>query len=104
MRLGSRMAFVANFLGRRLEYTYEVIDFVPGEYLVMRASEAPFSMETRYTWTSTPDGGTHMELRNLGSPQGFSRWMAPLMAAAMRRANQKDLRLLKHILEHANSQ
>ena len=99
MRIGSRVAFVANFLGRRLEYTYEVIDFVSGEHLVMRASEAPFPMETRYTWTSTPDGGTRMRLRNLGNPRGFSRLLAPLMAAGMRRANRKDLRLLKQTLE-----
>ena len=65
----------------------------------MRASEAPFPMETRYTWTSTPEGGTRMRLRNLGRPGGFSRWMAPLMAAAMRRANRKDLHLLKRTLE-----
>jgi len=27
---GSRIAFVASFLGRRLVYTYEVTDFSPG--------------------------------------------------------------------------
>lgn len=103
MGIGSRVAFVANFLGRRLEYTYEVTDFVPGDHLVMRASEGPFPMETRYAWTSTPDGGTRMRLRNLGTPRGFSRWMAPIMAAAMRRANGKDLHLLKGILEQGSS-
>jgi len=50
--VGSRMAFVARFLGRRLAYTYEVVDMVPGKRLVMRTAEGPFPMETTYTWES----------------------------------------------------
>ena len=50
---GTRVAFVARFLGRRLAYTYEFVDFVPGERLVMRTAEGPFPMETTYTWSAT---------------------------------------------------
>jgi hypothetical protein len=56
-------------------------------------------METQYTWQPSGDGGTRMTLRNLGSPSGFSRITAPLMAAAMRKANEKDLMRLKELLE-----
>jgi hypothetical protein len=49
---GSRLAFVAQFLGRRLVYTYEVVELVPGERLVMRTAQGPFPMETTYTWKS----------------------------------------------------
>lgn len=97
--VGSRLAFVARFLGRRLEYTYEVRELVPGERLVMRTAEGPFPMETTYTWESTPDGATRMVLRNRGRPAGFSRLVAPFLASAMRRANRKDLERLKAILE-----
>jgi uncharacterized membrane protein len=97
--VGSRMAFVARFLGRRIAYTYEVVELVPGERLVMRTAEGPFPMETTYTWQSVDAAHTRMTLRNRGEPSGFSKIVAPMMEAAMRRATQNDLRKLKEILE-----
>ena len=98
MSVGSRIAFVALFLGRRMAYTYEIVELVPGERLVMRTANGPFPMETTYTWEDV-NGGTRMTLRNRGTPTGFSKVMAPLMQFAMRRANQKDLVALKKLLE-----
>jgi hypothetical protein len=54
---GSRIAFVATFLGRRLEYTYEVNEMVAGERFVMSTTEGPFPMETTYTWDDANPGG-----------------------------------------------
>lgn len=99
LRIGSRVSFVANFLRRRLAYTYEVTDLVPGERLVMRTADGPFPMETTYSWRETADCSTSMTLRNRGEPDGFSRLTAPIMTVAMRRANRNDLRALKAILE-----
>lgn len=99
LAVGSQVAFVAQFLGRRLAYTYEIVDFIAGERLVMRTAEGPFPMETTYTWEATEAGGTTMTLRNRGEPRGFSKLVAPVMAAAMRRANRKDLARLKAVLE-----
>lgn len=99
VRVGAQVGFVARFLGRTLEYTYELVDYVPGERLVMRTTEGPFPMETSYRWTPEPSGATRMELRNRGEPAGFSRVVAPFMASAMRRANRKDLDRLKTVLE-----
>jgi hypothetical protein len=99
LAVGSRMAFVARFLGRRLAYTYEVVELAAGQRLVMRTAEGPFPMETSYQWTADGGGHTRMTLRNRGEPAGFSRWLAPFMSAAMRRANKKDLKKLKMLLE-----
>jgi len=100
--VGSRISFVARFLGRRLDYVYEIRELVPRERLVMATADGPFPMETTYTWADTPSGGTRMTLRNRGEPSGLSRVAAPLMAGAMRRANRKDLERLKEILEAPN--
>jgi len=51
------------------------------------------------TWERVEDGRTRMTLRNRGVPTGFSRWVAPFMTMAIRRANKKDLVLLKRRLE-----
>ena len=100
LAVGSRVAFVAAFLGRTLAYTYEVIELEPGRRLVMSTKEGPFPMETTYSWEDGPDGSTHMRLRNQGSPRGFSSLAAPLLSARMRKANEQDLRELKRILEN----
>jgi uncharacterized membrane protein len=97
--VGSKMTFVARFLGRRLEYTYEIVELAQGQRLVMRTAQGPFPMETTYTWATAGPASTLMTLRNRGEPAGFSRAMAALMAPAMRRANRKDLAKFKAILE-----
>jgi len=99
--VGSRMAFVAHFLGRRIAYTYEVRELVGGKRFVMSTADGPFPMQTTYAWSDTADGGTRMTLRNQGEPTGFGHVTAPVMIRAMRRANRKDLQTLKSLLENA---
>lgn len=98
LRVGSRVAFEAHFLGRTIAYTYEVRELIVDELLVMAASDGPFAMETTYSWRDA-SGGTEMTLRNRGAPSGFAAVLAPVMPVAMRRSNTADLRRLKEILE-----
>jgi Polyketide cyclase / dehydrase and lipid transport len=103
LAVGTRRAFVAQFIGRRLAYTYEVAEFVPAERFVMHTAQGPFPMETTYVWKDAGPGATRMTLRNRGEPTGFAKLTAPMVAAAMRRANRKDLQRLKAILERPMS-
>ncbi len=98
VQIGSRVDFVAHFLDRRLAYSYEFVEFVPGRRLTMRTPGPPFPMETTYTWEDE-NGATRMTLRNRGTPSGFATWLAPLMTFMIGRANRKDLALLKRRLE-----
>ncbi|WP_309105820.1 SRPBCC family protein [Arthrobacter sp.] len=99
MAVGSKLAFSARFLGRTLDYVYEIIELLPGQRLVMRTAQGPFPMETTYAWTPEGSSSTRMVLRNTGSPSGFSKLAGAVMAPMMRRAMRKDLRKLKELLE-----
>jgi uncharacterized protein YndB with AHSA1/START domain len=99
LAVGSRLSFVARFLGRRLSYTYEIRELVPGERLVMGTEQGPFPMETSYMWQDAGAEATRMTLRNRGEPSGFGKVAAPVMARAMRRAMTKDLERLSANLQ-----
>lgn len=99
IQVGSRMDFVARFLGRTLSYTYEVVELEPDRRLVMRTADGPFPMETTYGWNAVDADRTRMTLENRGAPAGFARFTAPMVERAMRRATTKDLARLKELLE-----
>ncbi|UZJ78579.1 SRPBCC family protein [Fictibacillus sp. KU28468] len=99
LKVGSQIAFKAKFLGRELAYVYEIIEFIPGSKLVMKTANGPFPMETIYTWHAIDQDHTCMTLRNKGIPSGFSRMISPFMSSMMKRANMKDLKKIKDMLE-----
>lgn len=94
---GSLISRAAKFLGRRLEYTYEVVELEPGSKISMR-TDKPFEMATSYEFDEA-DGGTRMTAHLWGGGDGFYRLAGPVLAAAVRRSISSDLRSLKEILE-----
>jgi Polyketide cyclase / dehydrase and lipid transport len=98
--VGSRIRFNAKFLGRTLDYAYEVQAFEPGRRFVMATAQGPFPMKTTYTWEDAPSGATKMTPHNLGEPSGFAAAAALVVARAMRKANEADLLRLKSLLEN----
>jgi uncharacterized membrane protein len=99
LKLGSQIAFKANFLGRELAYVYEIVEIMPEEKFVMKTANGPFPMETIYTWQAIDENQTRMTLQNKGKPNGFNKIMSLFMRPMMRRANMKDLKKIKAILE-----
>jgi hypothetical protein len=98
--VGSQVARIAGFLGKRIEYVNEVVELEPGRRLVMRSVVAPFPMTVAYEFEDAEDA-TRMRIQTTGDASGFYRLGGPLLAAAVRRGVARDLRTIKRILEQA---
>jgi len=98
LAIGSKIAFVAQFMGKKLVYTYEVVDLSDTK-MVMRTADGPFPMETTYTFHKISGNLTRMTLRNRGTPSGFSKLVSPFMSMMMKKANNNDLKSIKRLLE-----
>src|SRR5688500_13924738 len=73
LAVGTLLEFTAKFLGRRLVYTYEIAELVPGTRFVMRTADGPFPMVTTYEFSEVGAEATRMTLRNAGTPGGFAK-------------------------------
>ena len=100
--VGTRVERVAQFLGRRMEYVNEIVEFAPPALLAMRSVKAPFPMTVRYEFEDA-DAGTRVRIRTEGDASGFYRVAGPLLAAAVRRSIGADLARLRRILEATSS-
>lgn len=102
LSVGTKVAFKADFLGKKLSYTYAFTEVIPNAKLVMQTDEGPFPMKTTYIFEAVNQSETRMTLINKGEPTGFSKIFTPIMSFMMKRANNKDLLKIKSILENNN--
>jgi uncharacterized membrane protein len=100
LRAGSRVARVASFLGKRVEYVNEVTELDAERVLDMRSVAAPFPMRITYSFEDRDDGAaTTVRNRVRGEPGGFFALFGPLLGPLVRRSVQKDLERLRDLLE-----
>ena len=95
---GTQVARVASFLGKRIEYVLEVVEYDPKALLAMRSIKAPFPMNVSYEFEEA-DGGTLARIRIQGEASGFYKLARPLMSRAVKRNITNDLKTLKGLLE-----
>lgn len=98
---GSRIKATEQFLGRKLEFIYEVVEHDPDRILAMRTVSGPFDAELRYTIQSA-DEGTLIELHAEGAEGlggAFGKLAEPVVTRIFKRETQHDLGKLKEILE-----
>ena len=99
MSLGTQVARLAKFLGKRIEYVLEVVEYEPNSLLAMKSVKGPFPMEVSYWFQESP-GGTLAEIHVQGEASGFySKINGPVMSLAVKRNVTKDLKRLKKLLE-----
>lgn len=95
---GTRVARVAAFLGKRIEYVNEVVEYNPPARLVMRSVKGPFPMTVTYEFEAVGDS-TIARIRVQGAAEGFYRLAAPLLVRAVRMSLGRDLRALAALME-----
>ncbi len=96
--VGSQVERVATFLGKRIEYVNEVVEYDPEARLVMRSVKAPFPMTVVYEFEDA-DAGTRVRIRARGDAGGFYKLAGPLLSRAVKRSIASDLATLKVTLE-----
>lgn len=97
--MGMRVARVARFVGRRVNYILKVVEYEPDRRMVMHSVQSPFPMEITYEFEDIPEGGTRARIRVRGGQGLMFRFAGPVLAAVVRRNLTEDLRRLKGILE-----
>jgi uncharacterized membrane protein len=100
LAVGSRVARVAHFLGRRVEYVNEVTELDPERVLDMRSVKAPFPMRVTYSFESAEGGATTIVRNRVrGAPGGFFALFGSLLAPMVKRSVQKDLERVRDVME-----
>jgi uncharacterized membrane protein len=100
--VGTQVERVAHFMKKRIDYVMEVAELEPSRRIVLRTVKSPFPMRVTYSFEPV-GGGTQAGVRVEGDAEGFYRLAAPLMARAVRRNLEDDVRRLKEICERPGS-
>jgi hypothetical protein len=96
--VGSQVERVATFLGRRIEYVNEVLEYVPERRVAMRSVKGPFPMAVVYEFDDA-GGATIVRIRARGDASRFYRLAGPVLSRIVKRSIAGDLGRLKSRLE-----
>ena len=96
--LGSQVVEVRKFMGRRIESTGVITEYIPNQKSARKTVAGPADVQG-YVACAAVEGGTrvtqHMEMRSAG----FFAVAEPLMAGGLRRSLEKNFGDLKDLLE-----
>ncbi len=96
--VGSTYVQVAKFLGRRIESTFEVVEYVPNRLVKAASTSGPFPITFTRIVDSGMDGAVVSAIVE-GDATGFFKLAEPLLARMVRRTVNADYRTLKALLE-----
>ena len=96
--LGSRVVEVRKFMGRRVESTGVITEYIPNQKSARKSVAGPADVQG-YVACAAVEGGArvtqHMEMRSAG----FFSVAEPLLAGGLRRSLEKNFGDLKDLLE-----
>ena len=98
LQAGSRIREVFKFLGRRIESTFEVVEYEPNRQVTFRTVAGPIPMTGTQTYEAL-DGSTKLTVSGEGEAGGFFKLAEPVVAQMTRRQFQTGLHNLKDLLE-----
>ncbi len=96
--VGTTLAEVIRFLGRRIESTFEVTEYEPNSKISAKTTSGPIPFEVSRTFESV-EGGTRLTVTIEGETGGFFKLAEPLVARMTKRQIETDHANLKDLLE-----
>lgn len=97
--LGSQITLRGRLLGREVVATFDIVDFTPRSQAAMSTTGGLFPTRVTASWRPLSGRATHMAVRVDVELRGVQRLLSPLLASRLRRALQRDLDRLTHLLE-----
>lgn len=101
LRAGTELVINEQVMHRYQQHTYEVVEFIAGQKMVMRTESNGMILETTFGWQAVDENHTCMRLRNRAIPAGLSKAITPLFALSIRSYTRKNLKYLKRMLEYS---
>jgi hypothetical protein len=99
LQVGSKLAVTIEWFGLLLQNSFQVVEYIPGQKLIVRSVNEIFQLEITLGWHAIDGRTTRMTIRSRGLPVGFSKVLTPLIAWVVKRINHRDLKFLKRLLE-----
>jgi uncharacterized membrane protein len=101
LQVGTRWRGTSSIVGRRVDWTSEVVDFQPGQRIVSRAVEGKLQFTASYVLEPAAEDRTRLTLR-LEAASGlggtFGRFADPLVQKAQTRSVRSSLQKLAGVL------
>ncbi len=96
--VGATGSEMLQFLGRRMETSYEVTEYEQDRKLGFKTTSGPVPMEGGYSLESS-GSGTKLDFTIQGDAGGFFKLAEPILARMVKRQVESDFGNLKDLLE-----
>jgi uncharacterized membrane protein len=99
--VGTRYRGASTILGRRIEWTTEVVEFVPGVRTASQSVEGPLTFTVSYEVSASPAGTTlrYRLAAESGLGGAFGRALEPIVQRAQTKVVRANLGTLASLLE-----